>query len=87
MMQCFVCHLTQLEPIDAYAKHKGLMNYNKKHACHEHPNLYKKWGLFLLQKVAETQSENKGQRRGNLSPLLKSQIFLATNGLTINQIR
>jgi choline kinase len=30
MMECFVCHLTQLEPIDAYAKHKGLMNYNKK---------------------------------------------------------
>ncbi len=68
MMQCFVCHLTQLEPIDAYAKHKGLMNYNKKHSCYEHPNLYKKWGLFLLQKVAETQSEKQGTKKRKLVP-------------------
>ncbi len=57
MMQCIVCHLTQLEPIDAHGKHKGLMNYNKnhgtsalkKHVCHEHPNMYKKWVIFIVE--------------------------------------
>jgi hypothetical protein len=44
----------------------------KKHACHEHPNLYKKWGMFMLQMVIETQSEE--------------QISLASNCLTTNQI-
>jgi hypothetical protein len=29
----------------------------KKYACHEHSYLYKKWKLFLLQRVIETQSE------------------------------
>jgi hypothetical protein len=56
MMHCFLCHPTQLELLDAEGKHKGLVSYNKnhgtsilkKHACHEHPNLYKKWSLFLL---------------------------------------
>jgi len=65
MMHCFVCHPTQLELLDAQGKHKGLVSYNKnhdisvlkKHACHEHLVLYKKWGLFLLQRIIETQSE------------------------------
>jgi len=65
MMHCFVCHPTQLELLDAQGKHKGFVNYNKnhdisvlkKHACHDHLDLYKKWGLFLLQRVIETQSE------------------------------
>jgi len=65
MMCCFVCHPTQLELLNVQGKHKGLVNYNKnhginalkKHACHEHLDLYKKWGLFLLQRVIETQSE------------------------------
>jgi hypothetical protein len=46
-----------LEPIDAHGKHKGLMNYNKnhgtsalkKHVCHEHPNMYKKWVIFIVE--------------------------------------
>ncbi len=63
MMHCFAYHLTQLELLDAQGKHKGLVSYNKnhgicvlkKHACLEHPeNSYKKWGLFLLQRVIET---------------------------------
>jgi hypothetical protein len=69
-----------LEPIDAHGKHKGLMNYNKnhctsalkKHSCHEHPNMYKKWGLFLLQKVAKTQSEKQGTKKRKI--VLASQI-------------
>jgi hypothetical protein len=56
MMWCFICHPIQLEFIDVQGKHKGLENYNKnhgislfkKHACHGHPDLYKKWGFFLL---------------------------------------
>jgi hypothetical protein len=50
MMHCFVCHPNQLEPLDALGKHKRQVSYNKnqgisalkKHACHEHPYLYKK---------------------------------------------
>jgi hypothetical protein len=50
MMCCFVCCPTQLEPLDAQGKHKGLGNYDKnqgtsalkKYACHEHSYLYKK---------------------------------------------
>ncbi len=75
-MQYFVCHFIQLEPIDAHGNHKGLMNYNKnhgtnalkKHACHEHPNLYKKWGLFLLQKVTKTQSEKQRTKKKKIVP-------------------
>jgi hypothetical protein len=56
MMHCFLCDPTQLELLDVKGKHKGLVSYNKnhgtstlkKHACHEHPNLYKKWSLFFL---------------------------------------
>jgi hypothetical protein len=55
MMHCFVCHPTQLKFFDVQGKHKGLVNNKnhgtnalKKHTCYEHPNLYKKWGLFLL---------------------------------------
>jgi hypothetical protein len=48
-----------LQHIDAHGKHKGVMGYNKnhgtnalkKHVCNEHPNLYKNWGLFMLQMV------------------------------------
>ncbi len=94
MMWCFICHFIQLELIDVQRKYKRLVSYNKKHgtsvfkkhACHQHLDLYKKWGLFLLQRVAETKVKNKGQKRGKLSPLLKPQTYLVANGLTINQI-
>jgi hypothetical protein len=84
-----------LELIDVQGKHKGFVSYNKnqgtsvlkKHVCHEHLNLYKKRGRFLLHRVAKTQSDNKGQRKAKLSPLLKSLTFLAANGLTTNQNR
>jgi hypothetical protein len=62
---------------------KGLMNYNKnhgtsafkKHVCHEHPNLYKKWGLFLLHKVVETQSEKQGTKKRKNFPPSQITIF------------
>ncbi len=46
------------------------MNYNKnhntsvlkKHGCHEHPNLYKKRGLFLLQRVVKLKEKEKSLR-------------------------
>jgi hypothetical protein len=74
MMQCFVCHLTQLEPIDAYAKHKGLMNYNKKHACHEHPNLYKKWGLFFFYRNPKWKTRDKEEE--TCPPFSNHKLFL-----------
>ncbi len=93
-MHCFVYHPIQLKLFDAQGKHKGLVNYNKNHgisilkkrACPEHPDLYKKWKLFLLQRVTKTKVKTRGQRRGKLSPFVKSQMFLATNGLITNQI-
>jgi len=94
MMHCFVNYPTQLKLFDVQGKHKGLVSYNKnhginilkKHACHEHPNLYKKWGLFLLQRVTKTKVKTRGQGKGNLSLFFKSQTSLATNNLTTNQI-
>jgi hypothetical protein len=53
------------------------MSYNKNHGtstvkkiyCHEHPYLYKKWGLFLLQRVTKTQSEKQGSKKRKIVPL------------------
>jgi hypothetical protein len=55
-MWCLVCYPIQLEHIDAQGKHKGLYELQqepqhkclKKLACHEHPNLFLKWGFLLL---------------------------------------
>ncbi len=76
MMCCFVCHPIQLELLDAHGKHKRLVSYNKNHgvstlkkyACHEHLDLYKKWGFFLLQKVIKTQSEKRGSKKKKIVP-------------------
>jgi hypothetical protein len=65
-----------LELLDVHGKHKGLVNYNKnhdistlkKHACHEHLYLYKNWGLFILQRVIEAQSEKCGSKKTKLVP-------------------
>jgi hypothetical protein len=54
-MHSFVCHPIQLELLDVQGKHKRLVSYNKnhgtstlkKHACHEHPYLYKKMGIIF----------------------------------------
>jgi hypothetical protein len=50
---------------EAKEKHEKLMSYNKnyginalkEHVCHS--NLYKKWGLLLLGKVANSKSYKK----------------------------
>jgi hypothetical protein len=46
-------------------KNKGFLSYNKnygtsslkKHDFNEHPKVYRRWGLFLLQKILETINE------------------------------
>jgi hypothetical protein len=46
---------------------KGLLNYNKnhgtsslkKHVFNEHLEVYKRWGLFLLQTMVETVNERQ----------------------------
>jgi hypothetical protein len=77
MMHCFVCHPTQLEFLDAQRGHKGLVSYNKNHdtnalkkyACHEYNfRVVQKWGLFLLQRVKETQSEKQGSKKRKIVP-------------------
>jgi hypothetical protein len=84
-----------LELLDVQGKHKGLVNYNKKndintlkkHACHEHLDLYKKWGLFFLQRVIKTQSEKCGSKKRKIVlPFQNTIFFLSTNNLTTNQI-
>ncbi len=40
-------------------------------------------GCFCYKRLQKPKVKNKGQRRGKLSLLLKSQTFLAINGLTI----
>ncbi len=65
MMWCVVCHPTRRLEHEAKEKHEKLMSYNKnyginalkEHVCHS--NLYKKWGLLLLGKVANSKSYKK----------------------------
>jgi hypothetical protein len=72
-----------LELLDVQGKHKGLVNYNKKndintlkkHACHEHLDLYKKWGLFFLQRVIKTQSEKCGSKKRKIVLPFQNTIF------------
>ncbi len=72
----FFGHTTQLELIDVQGKHKRLVSYNKnhgtsalkKHVCHEHLDLYKKWGRFLLHKVAKTQSDKQETNKSKIVP-------------------
>jgi hypothetical protein len=40
----------------------------RKHACHEYPNLCKKCGLLLLQRVVETQSAKQGTKKRKIVP-------------------
>ncbi len=62
-----MCHPTHRLEHEAKEKHKGLMSYNKnygtnalkKHVYHVNSNLYKKWGLLLLGKVANSKSHKE----------------------------
>ncbi len=64
------------------------MSYNKnhgtsvlrKHACHEYPYLYKKCGLFLLQRVVKTQSEKQGTNKRKIVPLSQITNFFGNQG-------
>jgi len=68
MMHCFVCHPNQLEPLDALGKHKRQVSYNKnqgisalkKHACHEHPYLYKNENCFCCKELQKPKVKNRG---------------------------
>jgi len=72
-----------LQHIDAHGKHKGVVGYNKnhgtnalkKHVCNEHPNLYKKWGLFKLQIVIKTQSEKQISKKQKFVPFFQIITF------------
>jgi hypothetical protein len=55
---------------------KGLLNYNEdhgtssliKHTSNEHFNVYRRWGLFLLQTMAKTINERQVTNKNNFFP-------------------
>jgi hypothetical protein len=73
-----------LELLDAQGKHKGLVNYNnnhgtsalKKHACHEHPNLYKKKGIvFAVEGYKNPKRKTWVIKRENCPPFSNRKLF------------
>ncbi len=52
----------------------------RKHACHEYLDLYKKCGLFLLQRVVENQSEKQGTKKRKIVPLSQITNFFGSQG-------
>jgi hypothetical protein len=71
-------------------KNKGLLNYNNQHGMsslkntsNEHLELYRRWGLFLLQRMRKTNKNQVAKRRRIVPPFQIIITNLISNLTTI----